>query len=136
MCPWTFYYNHEIILKQLTYENYQVDGLFIAYLLSTYYNNCIVKITTLTFIEFCQWCGSGSAFIWVRGSESRGIKWREKQWVVGVFSQEIIFFKHEPKTVAILDLGTELKIFFSSLLLKDGYTLLMILFTWIRIRIH
>ena len=35
------------------------------------------------------WCGSGS----------RGIKWREKQIF---FSQEIIFFKSEPKKVANL----------------------------------
>ena len=43
-----------------------------------------------------QWCGSGS----------RGIKWREKHSLTNsffvFFSQEIIFFKSEPKKVANL----------------------------------
>ena len=53
----------------------------------------------------------GSAFIWVRGFGSRGIKCRE------TYS---IFFKSEPKKVANLQgLGTGLKIFFF-LDLKNG----------------
>ena len=53
---------------------------------------------------FWQWCGSGSGFIWVRGSGSgsgfKGIKCREKLSLTNkniIFSQEIIFFKSEPK---------------------------------------
>ena len=55
------------------------------------------------------------------GSGSKGIRWREKQSLINsFFSQEIIFFKSEPKKVANLwGLGSDLKILSFFFVLKS-----------------